>query len=382
MKNVLVTGSKGFVGKNLLVELSRQEDIAVLGFDVGDDAATLERYLREADIIYHLAGVNRPQNVEEFAASNTGLTQTIVSLLAEHDRKPAIVMSSSTQAALDNPYGRSKKAAEDILFDYGERTGAPVYVFRLTNVFGKWSRPNYNSVVSTFCYNIAHGLDITISNPANEVELVYIDDVVRSFASILQGDVTDSERYLSVTPTYKMTLAELADRVYQLYDSRKTLLVPDLSDPFMKCIHATYLSYLEPDDFSYRLDNKTDIRGRLAELIKSEHFGQIFVSKSHNGIIRGNHYHNTKIEKFCVLQGQAVIKFRHILSDEVISYHVSGDNFEIVDIPPGYTHSIENLSEGEMIVLFWTNQLFDPEKPDTYCEAVEQGAGSKTKNMN
>jgi UDP-2-acetamido-2,6-beta-L-arabino-hexul-4-ose reductase len=370
MKKVLITGSKGFIGKNLLVELSRQEGIEVVGFDVGNDATTLGRYLREADIIYHLAGVNRPQNVEEFASGNTGLTQTIVSLLAEYGRKPAIVMSSSTQAELDNPYGVSKRAAEDAVFAYSRETGAPTYVFRFTNVFGKWSRPNYNSVVSTFCHNIAHDLSITISDPSRKMELVYIDDIVAEFVKILDCSIPESLSWRTITPTYRITLQELADKIFQFHDIRKTLVIPDLSDDFTRKLHATYLSYLDKEDFSYPLDIKTDSRGALAELIKSEQFGQMFVSRTHGHITRGNHYHDTKIEKFCVLQGEAVIRFRHVLNSEVIEYRVSGNKWEVIDIPPGYTHNIENLSDGEMLVLFWANQIFDPEKPDTYFVPV------------
>ena len=370
MKNVLVTGSKGFVGKNLLVALSRRDNIKVLGFDVDDDVTTLDRYLHRADIVYHLAGVNRPQNIAEFASGNTGLTQTIVSLLAEYGRKPAIVMSSSTQAEMDNPYGISKKAAEDAVFAYELDTGAPVYVYRFTNVFGKWSRPNYNSVVSTFCHNIAHDLPITISDPAREMELVYIDDIVAEFIRIFDGSVPGSQTCMAATPTYRITLQELADKIFQFRDIRKTLVIPDLSDNFTRKLHATYLSYLDEEDFSYPLDIKTDNRGALAELIKSAQFGQMFVSRTHGHITRGNHYHDTKIEKFCVLQGEAVIRFRHILDSEVIEYRVSGNKWEVVDIPPGYTHNIENLSDCEMIVLFWANQIFDPEKPDTYFVPV------------
>lgn len=373
MKTVLVTGSKGFIGKNLMEALSRQEGVKVAGFDISDDIPNLDILLEEVDIIYHLAGVNRPQNIEEFESGNTGLTQEIISLLEKHNKKPAIVMSSSIQAGIDNPYGVSKRKAEDLLFNYSKRTGAPVYIYRLTNVFGKWSRPNYNSVVATFCHNVSHGLDITISDRDKELELVYIDDVMAAFMSILSGGITSTpDSYLSICPTYKVSLGELADKIYMLRDVRKTLIVPDLSDNFMKCLYATYLSYLDKDDFSYALDIKTDNRGSLAELIKSAHFGQMFVSKTHAGIIRGNHYHNTKIEKFCVIQGKAVIKFRHIFSDEVISYHVNGENFEVIDIPPGYTHSIKNLSDSEMIVLFWANQIFDPDKPDTYSSEVER----------
>ncbi len=372
MNKILVTGSDGFVGKNLRMALARTENVHVLCFDVSDDLAVLESHLRQADIIFHLAGVNRPKDVEEFATGNTGLTETIVSLLEKEGRTPAIVMSSSTQAALDNPYGRSKKAAEDALFDYGRRTGAPVYVYRLTNVFGKWSRPNYNSVVSTFCHNISHGLDITISDPGNVVELVYIDDVVAEFMRVLEGNAEPSSQCLPATPTYRTTLGELAERIYRLRDIRASLVIPDLSDDFTRKLHATYLSYLETNDFSYGLDMKTDNRGALAELIKSAPFGQMFVSRTHGGVTRGNHFHDSKIEKFCVLQGEAAIRFRHVFSDDVIEYRVSGDNWQVVDIPPGYTHHIENLGDGEMITLFWANQIFDPGTPDTYFLPVEK----------
>jgi UDP-2-acetamido-2,6-beta-L-arabino-hexul-4-ose reductase len=371
VKTVLVTGSKGFIAKNLRVALSRLDSIKVVGFDIDDEISSLISSLKEADVIYHLAGVNRPEKVQDFETINTGLTQTIVSLLGECNRKPIIVMSSSIQAELDNPYGVSKKKAEDLLFDYSKNTGAPVFIHRLPNVFGKWCRPNYNSVVATFCYNITHDLPITISDRERLMELVYIDDVIASFLDVLHNSERQpSDKYLSVRPAYKIKLGELADRIYQLRDIRKTLVVPDLKESFMKCLYATYLSYLEKDDFSYPLDLKTDNRGSLAEVIKSEHFGQIFVSKSHADIIRGSHYHDTKIEKFCVIKGRAVIKLRHILEDKVLSYHVSGDKIEIVDIPPGYTHSIENLSDEEMIVLFWSDQIFNSEKPDTYQNEV------------
>lgn len=374
MKTVLVTGSEGFIGKNLLEALSRQKDIKIIGFDAEDDITSISQFFRDVDVIYHLAGVNRPENIQEFEKGNTGLTQKIISLLDEYDKKPAIVMSSSIQADLDNPYGTSKKKAEDILFDYGKRTGAPVYIYRLTNVFGKWSRPNYNSVVATFCHNISHGLDINISDRNKELELVYIDDVVAAFVDILSSEQRfNTDPYLTIKPTYTVTLGDLADKIYRLRDIRKTLLMPDLSDDFMKRLHSTYLSYLDKGDFSYSLDMKIDNRGCLAELMKSDNFGQIFISKTHAGIIRGNHYHNTKIEKFCVIHGKAVIKLRHILSDEVLFYHVSGDELAVVDIPPGYTHSIENLSGSEMIVLFWANQLFDSQRPDTYyCEVAHE----------
>ena len=374
MKRVLVTGSNGFIGKNFVEGLVRCEDSEVRMFDIDDDIDNLSAFLKEADIVFHLAGVNRPEKVEEFEIGNTGLTQTIVSILQEYKRNIPIVLSSSIQASLDNLYGVSKKKAEDVLIDYSKKNDAKVYIYRFPNVFGKWCRPNYNSVVATFCYNISHGLDISVSDVNKEIELVYIDDIVHEFLSVLNQESTDRDKYYyNIKRSFRITLGELAEKIYELKAMRNTLVVPDLSNDFLKCLHPTYLSYLEKNDFSYKLEMKTDQRGCLAELIKSNHFGQIFVSRTHKGIIRGNHYHNTKIEKFCVLQGEAVIKFRHIFEEEVLSYHVSGETPEIVDIPPGYTHSIENLGDGEMIVLFWANQVFDSEKPDTYfCEVKSE----------
>ncbi len=380
MKTILVTGAEGFIGRNLRIALQRQDDIRILCYDVQDNPATLSGLLSQADIVFHLAGVNRPQSEEEFKTGNTDLTCQIVETLKKQGTAIPVVILSSIQAALDNPYGRSKKAAEDVVFTYGKERGAPVYVYRLTNVFGKWSRPNYNSVVSTFCHNIAHGIEITISNPANVVELVYIDDIIAEFIGILNGSILPSATHLAVSPTYRITLGELADRIYALREIRTRLVIPDLSDDFTRKLYATYLSYVAADDFSYGLDIKTDHRGELAELIKSAHFGQMFVSRTYAGITRGNHYHDSKIEKFCVLQGEAVIRFRHIVTNEVIECRVSGTKWTVVDIPPGYTHHIENIGESEMITLFWSNQIFDPEKPDTYFANVKTEAYLYDKN--
>ena len=373
MKKVLVTGSNGFIGKNLIEGLRRSRDIEIKTFDIENDIDSLAGHLKDADIVFHLAGVNRPEKVEEFAVGNAGLTRTIVEILEKSKSNTPVVLSSSIQATLDNPYGISKKQAEDILIEYSRKNHAKVYIYRFPNVFGKWCRPNYNSVVATFSYNISHGIDIFISDENKEIELLYIDDLVEEFLKILSGENADSDKdkyYYKVKRTFRTTLGELARKIYQLRDIRKTLIVPDLSEGLMKCLHATYLSYLDKNDFSHRLELKTDERGNLAELIKSDHFGQIFVSTTRKGVIRGNHYHNTKVEKFCVLKGEAVIKFRHIFEDEVLSYHVSGEHIEVVDIPPGYTHSIENLGDKEMIVLFWANQIFDVGRPDTYFQRV------------
>jgi len=371
MKKALITGSRGFIGKNLAEALSRRPDTEVTSFDSGDAISNLSRLLADADIVYHLAGVNRPQRVEEFESVNTGLTARIVSILEETGARPEIVFTSSTQARMDNPYGRSKRKAEEILADYSRATGSPVHIYRLTNVFGKWCRPNYNSVVATFCHNVSHDIDISISDRDKEMELVYIDDVMASFTRLLDESSKDeSMQFHEVNPVYRVSLGALADTIIQFGASRKTLVVPDLSDDFVQRLYATYLSYLETDDFSYRPDIKKDERGSLAELVKSEQFGQIFISTTHSGIVRGNHYHDTKVEKFFVLKGEALVRLRNIYDDTVVSYHVSGERIEVIDIPPGYTHSIENLSDDDMIVLFWASQIFDSENPDTHFSEV------------
>jgi len=372
MKTVLVTGSEGFIGKNLIMRLEELDNVAIKSFDKEDNVEILKKCLQESDFIFHLAGVNRPKKVEEFEKINVGLTKDIIDLLEEMGKRIPVVITSSIQAESDNPYGKSKKRAEDELIKYSKSNSVPVYIYRLPNVFGKWSKPNYNSVISTFCYNISHNLDIMISDPEKELELVYIDDVIDEFVKLLFRKDRDLDKYFyNVKRVFKVSLGELAEKIYQIRDMRKTLIVPDLSDDFTKFLHATYLSYLDKDDLSYEMDSKEDNRGSFIELIKSNAFGQVSVSRSQKGIIRGNHYHNTKNEKFCVIKGEAVIKLRNILDDKIISYYVSDKKMEVVDIPPGYTHSIENLTEGdgEMIFLIWANEIFDPENPDTYyCE--------------
>ncbi len=369
MKTILVTGANGFIGKNLVEHLSRMEGISILRFGRENSLEDLEQYTKKADFVYHLAGVNRTENEADFKKVNENLTEKLIEFMEKAESKATIVVSSTIQADQENAYGRSKKAMEEILLDHKKRAGTHVYIYRLPNVFGKWGKPNYNSVVSTFCYNISHEKEIWISDRKKEVELVYIDDVVKEFIGLLDNE-KDDEGFRNVSPTFKITLGELADRIYELRNIRKTSVIPDLSDDFTKRLYSTYLSYLGKDDFSYNPEIKADERGKLFELIKSKQFGQIFVSTTHKGIVRGNHYHDTKVEKFCLIKGKAVIKFRNILNDEVISYEVSDDDIKIVDIPPGYTHSIENTGEGDMIVLFWANEIFDQNNPDTYHEKV------------
>jgi len=365
--NVLVTGSKGFIGKNLIVALKRRSDFELWEYDLDCAPMELEGKLPFADIIFHLAGVNRPERVDEFQEVNVELTKRICRTLRQLKRNPLLVFSSSTQAALDNPYGVSKRKAEGVVFAFGSETDAPVAVFRLPGVFGKWCRPNYNSVVATFSYNIAHDLPISISDPGREVEMVYIDDVVSAFIGVMNGLHPSQENFFyNVEPRYTVTLGKLADTIRCFRESRNTLQIPAFSDRFTRCLYATYLSYLPPNGFGYALEQRGDQRGELVEVVKSIPFGQIFVSRTRPGSVRGNHYHDTKVEKFAVLDGEAVIKFRHILGSDVIEYPVSGKKFQVVDIPPGYAHSIENVGQTDLIVLFWADEIFDPAFPDTY----------------
>lgn len=364
---ILITGAKGFIGKNLMVALQRKPDWDVVPYDLDSPKGALDEALTEADMVYHLAGVNRPERIEEFTEGNFGSTQQICDELLRIGRAPVIVLSSSTQALLDNPYGCSKRLAEEAVLNYANESGASVFIFRLPGVFGKWCRPNYNSVVATFCHNIARGLPITVSDPNKEIELAYIDDVVRAFINCKdsRSDFSD-EQFSRVEPTYRISLGTLAETIQSFYDSRSSLELADMSDSFNRVLYATYLSYLPSASFAYPLTQKSDPRGELAELLKSPYIGQIFVSRTRPGITRGNHYHDSKVEKFIVMDGDAVIRFRHILGGEVTEYAVSGSEFRVVDIPPGYTHSIENVGKSDMVVLFWANEFFNPSDPDTF----------------
>jgi UDP-2-acetamido-2,6-beta-L-arabino-hexul-4-ose reductase len=371
MTTVLVTGSAGFVGKHLVEGLKRRDGIRLYGFGRQNSEAELDEVLREADVIYHLAGVNRPRTPEEFERGNAGLTRDICARLQRLGRAPTIVLSSSIQAELDNPYGLSKKHAEEEVGRFSAVSGAHAIIYRLKNVFGKWCRPNYNSVVATFCHNTARGLPICISDPDREVSFIYIDDVVQAFIDLLDEPRRPAAcEFREIAPSYTMTLGALAETIASFRAMRSTLVLPDLRDRFTHCLYATYLSYLPADGFAHSLEIKADSRGYLAEFIKSRHSGQIFVSRTRSGVTRGNHYHHTKTEKFLVLGGDAIIRFRHILNGDVITYQVSGNDLRVVDIPPGYTHSIENVGPSELIVLFWASEIFDPGRTDTCYDEV------------
>jgi UDP-2-acetamido-2,6-beta-L-arabino-hexul-4-ose reductase len=371
VKTILVTGSDGFIGRNLCVALEREPNFEVLGFDVNHPAADLPKLTSRADLVFHLAGVNRPKDAKEFMAGNADLTASLCEALAVAGRRAPLVLSSSTQAELDNPYGRSKKAAEDLVLQYHQRTAAPVYIHRFPNVFGKWSRPNYNTVVATFCHNISRGLPVQISNRANGIRFVYIDDVVHAFLDIVRGDQhAPSEPRQDLQPVYTITLGELHDLIISFHEGRAKALLPDLSNPLVKYLYSTYVSFCDMRDLARPVELKTDDRGWLFELIKSPHAGQVFVSRTRPGITRGNHYHDTKIEKLCVIQGEGIIRFRHVQGSEVIEYPVTDGDIRIVDIPPGYTHSIENTGSADMLTLFWANEIFDPDRSDTHFEKV------------
>jgi UDP-2-acetamido-2,6-beta-L-arabino-hexul-4-ose reductase len=373
MKTVLITGSNGFVGRNLVVSLAQRKDVRVTGFDVDDDQAALPSRVAAADFIFHLAGVNRPRNVEEFTAGNFGLTQTIVSLLQQRGKKTPLMISSSTQAAQDNPYGISKREAEEAVFAYGRQTGAPVYVYRLPNVFGKWCRPNYNSAVATFCNNIANDLPIAVNDPSVIMNLVYIDDVVHEFITALDGKARKGDTFYQVHPVHTILLGEIADMVRSFKASRTERSIPNMSDPLTKKMYSTYLSYLPTDGFSYPLKMNVDDRGSFTEFIKTIDRGQVSINISKPGITKGNHWHHTKNEKFLVVSGRGVIRFRKVGGEEVVEYRVSGEKLEVVDIPTGYTHNISNTGNTDLVTVMWCNELYDPEKPDTFFEAVNLG---------
>lgn len=371
MKQVLVTGAKGFIGQNLCLVLRENKDIELTEYDIKSEPALLKEALLKADFIFHLAGVNRPKNPEEFKTGNHGLTKEIVDFLIENNKRPTLIITSSTQALLDNPYGVSKREAEDEVKRYKEATGSSVFPFRLTNVFGKWSRPFYNSVVATFCHQAAHNEPFKIDDRTKLIEFIYIDDIIRSFMEILENpNQTDQGDVLSINPSYSITIGDLADKLERIKEMRVSCVIPNFDNLFDKYLYSTYLSYLEKDNFIYSTNKKVDNRGYLFEFIKSSNSGQMFVSRTLPGITRGNHYHHTKVEKFCVVEGKAKIAFRQMVTGERIEYIVEGQECKVVDIPPGWTHSITNISDSDLITIFWANEIFNQEKPDTFFSEV------------
>jgi len=368
---ILITGAKGFVGRNITTEL-RSRKTEVLEYDVDSTPEELDRFTAECDLVIHLAGVNRPKDVSEFEAGNFDFTKQLLASLKSHGNRAPLIFSSSTQATLDNPYGRSKLAAEEYMMEYSRETGIPVSVYRLPNVFGKWSRPSYNSVVATFCHNIAHDLPIQINNPDAVLSLIYIDDVVKEFIGRAEtiSQNHGPERIEDIKPVLTITLGALADLIRSFRDSRDSRSVPDMSDYLTSSLYATYLSYLPTDRFSYPLKMNVDNRGSFTEFLRTADRGQVSVNISKPGIVKGNHWHHTKNEKFLVVSGTGVIRFRKIGTTEVFEYHVSGDKLEVVDIPTGYTHNIENIGTSDMVTVMWASEGFDAGRPDTMWEVV------------
>lgn len=363
---ILVTGSKGFVGKNLIAELKNKGYTDIVEYSKETDPSLLKEYTKDCQFVFHLAGVNRPNNDQEFIDGNVGFTSELLEQLKKNNNKAPILMTSSIQAERDHPYGRSKKIGEEILFDYHHETGIDVLIYRLPNVFGKWSKPNYNTVVATYCYNIARNVEIEIHNADAELTLCYIDDVVEEFLKALNGKPTKQNNHCLVPITYTIKVGELAELIRSFKESRVHLSIPQIGDGLTKKLYSTYLSFLPEDQFSYELKMNTDDRGSFTEFIRTPERGQVSVNISKPGITKGNHWHHTKTEKFLVVSGKGVIRFRKIDSEEVIEYVVSGDKMVVIDIPTGYTHNIENLGATDLVTIMWANEPFDPEKPDTY----------------
>lgn len=361
---VLVTGSNGFIAKNLIEHLKRDEDIEIYIYSKKDSRNLLEAYVEEVDFIFHLAGVNRPENIKEFYEGNSDLTKGIIEVLLKEDKKTPILLSSSTQSTLNNDYGNSKLEAENALVEYSQKMGANIYIYRLPNVFGKWSRPNYNSVISTWCHNITHDLKIQVNNKDHVLNLAYVDDVVESFIEKLTK--SSDERYCELKTTYKKSLDEIEKLLYAFRDNRNTLLIPNVASGFERALYATYLSYLSIDNFSYLLKGHQDTRGTFYEILKTLDSGQFSLSTTAPGVKRGDHYHHTKNEKFLVVKGEALIEYKHIVTGELVSYKVSDKKMEVVEMIPGYTHNIKNTGKEEMVLFLWANEAYDENNPDTY----------------
>ena len=383
--NILVTGAKGFIGRNLIATLHNiadgkdrsfglDTDLTVFEYDIDTDPTLLDAYCKNADFVFNLAGVNRPQDPKEFMEGNFGFASILLDTLKKHGNNCPIMISSSIQAALNNPYGESKKAGEDLMFAYGKEVGANVYVYRFPNVFGKWCRPNYNSAVATFCNNIANDLPIQVNDPTVMMTLVYIDDVVAELISALNGEPhINEEGYAYVPVEHKITLGEIVDLIYSFAKQPQSLVIPEIPDnSFAKKLYSTYLSYLPKEKAAFPLKMNVDARGSFTELLKTEKCGQVSVNISKPGITKGQHWHHTKWEFFIVVSGRGLIQQRKVGTDEVLNFEVSGDKIEAVHMLPGYTHNIINLSDTEdLVTVMWANENFNPNKPDTFFEVVE-----------
>ena len=370
---VLITGARGFVGKNLQLHLAERKNVEVVCFTREDRVEQLPGLLEDVDFVFHLAGVNRPQDPQEFATGNAELTLSLcraVGAVAEATgKKVPIVYTSSTQAARDNPYGDSKRAAEEALQAAAQDYGIPVHVFRLPNVFGKWCKPNYNSAVATFCHNIARALPIQVNDPAAPVNLVYVDDVIERFVQLMDGAdaAADADGFATVAPQYTTTVGELARQIQAFKDSRSTLMTERVGTGLVRALYSTYVSYLPTESFAYPVQQHGDARGVFVEMLKTPDAGQFSFFTAHPGITRGGHYHHSKTEKFLVIKGHARFKFRHMQTGETHELVTAGDKSEIVETVPGWTHDITNIGTEEMVVMLWANEVFDRARPDTFA---------------
>lgn len=367
--NILVTGAKGFIGRNLIAELKNKGFENIFEVDRSTDKEVLKKYSKRADFIFHLAGINRPIQESEYMEGNYGFTSDLIDSLQEANSSCPVLFSSSIHASFDNPYGESKKAAEQAILEYHQKSKANIFIMRLPNVFGKWCRPNYNSAVATFCHNIARDLPIEVNDPNTLINLIYIDDLINEMISFLEESTTKIY-YCDFPYAHQARLSEIVGLIKSFRKSRDLAKVPDLTSDLSKKLYSTYLSYLPTDNFNYPLKMNRDHRGSFTEFLKTPNSGQISVNISKPGITKGNHWHHSKNEKFLVVSGSGVIRLREIDSDEIHSYYVNGENLEVVDIPVGYTHNIENLGEAELVTVMWANEVFDPKKPDTYYMEV------------
>ena len=367
--NVLVTGSNGFIAKNLIQFLSEKLDINILTYNRNSNVDDLEQAVISADWIVHLAGVNRPLDDQEFIDGNVSLTQSIADILKQANKATPIILSSSIQAEQDNAYGQSKLGGEQILIDLNNNQGNPVYICRLANVFGKWSRPNYNSAVATFCHNIANNLPIQINNPDAIIRLVYIDDVVETFWRMLKGSLV-AEQQFAMEPEYQISVGDLADTLHGFKASRNSLITAPVGTGLIRALYSTYLSFLQPSQFDYTIPMHSDERGVFVEMLKTPDAGQFSYFTAYPGITRGGHYHYTKTEKFLVITGKALFKFKHIITGEYYELETSGEEARVVETVPGWTHDITNIGDKEMVVMLWANEIFDREKPDTYAMPI------------
>lgn len=363
-----ITGALGFLGSNLSQVLSESQKYELILFSRDNTTADLSNLVDEADWIFHFAGINRPQNDKEFEIGNTGLTEKLVALLQEKQKQTPVVLSSSIQAERDNAYGKSKLGAEQALLAHTQKTGAPIYIYRLPNLFGKWSRPNYNSVVSTFCYKILNDEAISINDPKAELTLAYIDDVINELLDMLDGQAhnDEQEHYYKVPVSYKITLGQLANQIQAFKDSRNNLITEAVGVGLTRALYSTYLSYMRPKQFSYTVPEYVDPRGKFSELLKTRDSGQFSFFTAKPGITRGGHYHHSKNEKFVVLSGEARFGFRHTQTNEYYEKFVTGDKIEVVETIPGWTHDITNTGDTELVVWLWANEIFDRDKPDTF----------------